>query len=80
MGWSVRVAGEVDADCNEVDAMKETRLMQPNTVGELHGHVHYERLSCASEPACAPVDPFQDALPCWDHKSATALRDSIMAG
>lgn len=33
----------------------ETRLMRPNTVGELHGHVHYERESCKSNPPCTPL-------------------------
>jgi hypothetical protein len=33
----------------------KTRLMEPNTVGELHGHVHYERESCRSEPPCKPL-------------------------
>jgi hypothetical protein len=31
------------------------RLMEPNAVGELHGHVHYERESCKSDPPCKPL-------------------------
>lgn len=31
------------------------QLMEPNIVGELHGHVHYKRESCKSNPPCKPL-------------------------
>lgn len=74
MGRGVRVAGEVDADDCEVDAMKTFKPVTcPNcrsvAVGDYGVKINprFECIDCGTK-IDGYYDPFQDALPCWDHQ------------